>query len=117
MPEKTTPKELIEDAARLPPEDIYVEDEDEDDGVAAIERMRKSLDDFKGPAEGILSDMCKGHANWTENMECKSIYIYIYISICMYISRNIGGQSLHTPTGAISWDRGYLFLFWRPFYR
>ena len=39
------------------------------------------------------------------------IYIHIYIYIYLYISGNIGGQSLCTPTGAISWDRGYFFDF------
>ena len=42
------------------------------------------------------------------------IYVYIYniISICiyLYISRNIGGQSIRTPTGAASGDRGGSFL-------
>ena len=46
---------------------------------------------------------------------CTYIYIYIYVSlyvhmyIYLYISRNIGGQSLRTPTGAISRDQGVLF--------
>ena len=39
------------------------------------------------------------------------IYIYLYI----YISRNVGGQGIHAPTGAVSRDLAGSFLIWDAF--